>query len=1178
MEWLVIVGLAALAWWQSQRFDALSRRLEALERVLAQGVNAASAAPAQAPGEPEALLLDTPVPIASNDDAPEAAVAPVRAEPLPELLLTEAMRVEPPSEAAPPQQPAPTGRIRNFEQWLAENALAYVGGGLLALGAVFLVAIATQQSWFGPQARLVTVCILAASLIGAAEWLLRRPRANTLVAALLAGAGVVALYAAAWGAHALYALVDWRGAAALLTGASLLLIALSFRHGQPLGVLAILMGLLAPLFATMPAWPGQALTLFVCGVGAAGFALAGLRRWPWVGAATLLGLYFWFAVAIGADEPRRALALLTVASLGGVALAFARPTPADDKALLSWRRAQALAPAIAICVSSVGLIWVWDAAARSASGSIAGPAWVGAMSVALAAAAVRARVAAAAAFAVATAALAIGIAAYVTARFAPPGADFYPFLLFSAAAVAVASLGARPSRHGRTLVAGAGAVGAALLTAIAAATRPDWHEPAAWLALFVGAAGLLACGWLASREAPDADKNLAVDVWAGGAAVLLILFVESLFPAWMRSAAHASVALTLAAAYAWRRWRALRYATITVAAIAIAYGLRNAGLSISGILPFWNGLAVYALSAGFVACGAFIVGRAEVRRMTREALSSATAILVLVASFVVLRWFAAGGAGAPLDAFTETALQALGLIAAGHVLTPGPTAEPGRIAALRGHALMGAGLLLAALALGLLTNPWWGDRPAQIAGPILFNPLMLAFAAPALLAFAAARRLYGRARLAARVYAGFGGVLALMWAALELRRLFHGANMARGDIGAFEAACYVLVLLGAALAIAVSPRLKRGPSAFSADAATITRAAAWVAISASVLTLAVLRHPWWGGHDGALSGPWTATFAVLANIAAVAAILLLGRALSQTLGVRPTRFAAAAAAAVLAWSTGHALIRWLHHFGRMDDGGPMRGLEAFAHALWPLFFVAVASAITARLPGREAVRAYLIDLQAIWSAAVWPASLFAALGLWILFNPWWGVAPAQVHGAPAALLCLVMLALAAWLSVASSRVAMIRGRIWYARLTRVFAVAHVLVALTLAVRAAFHGGAAAPGLAAAGVEMWIYSAIWALYGAMVLALGVVRDDAVLRWCGLALLFAATIKVFAFDMAQLSGVIRVASFLGLGVVMTLTALAMRRLGQATPRDPQELMRVIQTGGRGVPRVRPRSSPQ
>src|SRR5262249_49152263 len=134
---------------------------------------------------------------------------------------------------------------------------------------------------------------------------------------------------------------------------------------------------------------------------------------------------------------------------------------------------------------------------------------------------------------------------------------------------------------------------------------------------------------------------------------------------------------------------------------------------------------------------------------------------------------------------------------------------------------------------------------------------------------------------------------------------------------------------------------------------------------------------------------------------AIAVLLALGlaRALNVSRQMDPTRFAASAAAALFIWSFGHAAIRWLYHQGGMDDDPGFVQLEGYFHALWPLALVIVAASMTARARSRLPGRADLHDLQAIWAAAAWPALGFAALGLWVLYNPWWGLAPARAESA-----------------------------------------------------------------------------------------------------------------------------------------------------------------------------------
>jgi uncharacterized membrane protein len=113
-------------------------------------------------------------------------------------------------------------------------------------------------------------------------------------------------------------------------------------------------------------------------------------------------------------------------------------------------------------------------------------------------------------------------------------------------------------------------------------------------------------------------------------------------------------------------------------------------------------------------------------------------------------------------------------------------------------------------------------------------------------------------------------------------------------------------------------------------------------------------------------------------------------------------------------------------------------------------------------------------------------------------------------------------------------------------------VGHLFVALSLAIRRLYQGGDMRAALEAGSLETWTYSALWAVFGAGVLGYGAVRKDPALRWSGLAVLLFVTGKVFLFDMSQLEGVVRAASFLGLGAVLVFAALAARRFS-APARD-------------------------
>ena len=72
-----------------------------------------------------------------------------------------------------------------------------------------------------------------------------------------------------------------------------------------------------------------------------------------------------------------------------------------------------------------------------------------------------------------------------------------------------------------------------------------------------------------------------------------------------------------------------------------------------------------------------------------------------------------------------------------------------------------------------------------------------------------------------------------------------------------------------------------------------------------------------------------------------------------------------------------------------------------------------------------------------------------------------------------------------------------------------------------------------------------YSAVWLVYGAYLLALGVLRDLRSLRYASLLVVLAAVLKVFLLDASHLDGLLRVLSFFGLGVALIALAWVYQR---------------------------------
>ena len=73
----------------------------------------------------------------------------------------------------------------------------------------------------------------------------------------------------------------------------------------------------------------------------------------------------------------------------------------------------------------------------------------------------------------------------------------------------------------------------------------------------------------------------------------------------------------------------------------------------------------------------------------------------------------------------------------------------------------------------------------------------------------------------------------------------------------------------------------------------------------------------------------------------------------------------------------------------------------------------------------------------------------------------------------------------------------------------------------------------------------LMSALWALTGIAALAIGLRSNRRLVRYGALGLILMATAKVFLFDLATLSSLYRVASFLALGLLLLVGAFIWQR---------------------------------
>ena len=99
--------------------------------------------------------------------------------------------------------------------------------------------------------------------------------------------------------------------------------------------------------------------------------------------------------------------------------------------------------------------------------------------------------------------------------------------------------------------------------------------------------------------------------------------------------------------------------------------------------------------------------------------------------------------------------------------------------------------------------------------------------------------------------------------------------------------------------------------------------------------------------------------------------------------------------------------------------------------------------------------------------------------------------------------------------------------------------------LTLQVRRIYQGPELAYG-SISNQEQYTYSVVWLLFAVLLLLVGIVRQSKAVRLASAAVMLATISKVFFIDMANLTGVWRAFSFIGLGAVLVGIGLLYQRL--------------------------------
>ncbi len=773
---------------------------------------------------------------------PAAELAPEAAEPplAPPPLRVEERAVPQPSAGPVPDQ----ARGRGLEEMLTSRFMFWVGGIAVALSAVFLFRFAIENGILGPWPRFALGLALGAALIAAGDWA-ERTRPAALARAVrpdaagpaLTAAGVFALFASLYAAHALYSLIGAPVAFLALGAVAFAALGLARRQGLFVALAGMAGGYPIPALLESPTHSAPPVFLFLVALTAGCLALLTVRRWGGLAIVVTIGALGWPLLWLGryhdpADQGVLSLYVLAIAALFGLfGTDLPVPRPGDPArarlvGLISHSSGLGFLAAGAI-LAVLASAYDFNAPAAlflglyAALGLALGRRHPAFEALALAAALV-----------IAAVVLLWPMPAKVTSYedLAGRGIEramtgFGPFLLPPQLAVfawslagfaAIFGLGGFAAMRRAPTPALWAAISAALplyLLAIGYWRIGGLEVDLGWagLAVALSLANLAAAALVARSASPHRAAPLAFYA-AACTAALALAFACLLREAWLTIALALEV---LALAWIWTRLRvpALRaIAFALIAAVIIRLALNPALLGYDGFA--WVLYAYGLPGAAFLAAAR--LWRTEPRDPVADLCEIAAAGFFLLMVALQLRLWTSGTLAAPSYDLAEMAPQTLWWLVAAAVLLQARLAP--RLPWAR---YVGNGLILLAMAqlvLGhlLAANPLW--IPDPVGRLPLANLLAAAYFAPAILlgAFGASRAslLDARLRPATAVLAG---LLAFAWVSLEVRRSFQGSVLAispsrsasAAEVYAYSAVWIVFALVLLAIGILRGSRMWR---------------------------------------------------------------------------------------------------------------------------------------------------------------------------------------------------------------------------------------------------------------------------------------------------------------------------------------------------------------------------------
>jgi uncharacterized membrane protein len=329
-----------------EELNAINGRLSSLENMLqpespsakstaeSPPVTGAITAQPAAPASLKILPEEKPVP-----PVPVSAlsVTPVPVTSAPEPATTSVTPPLPPRSTAGPQP----SRNTEWEQILGGNWLARIGILAVIIGAAFFLKFAFDNEWLGPAARVILGVAAGVVLLGLGYFWNKR---YAVFAQALSGGGIALLYLCIFAAFAVFDLMGfyWAIALLLVISAGSTLLALRY-NSMAMAIIGILGAFCAPFVlgasgrftaSGVSSGNGVQLLIYIMAVDIGVLALSAFRNWRWFTLLALLASLISFG--IWHDRYGHIASLLTTElSLTVIFLIFVGATILY---LLIWRR------------------------------------------------------------------------------------------------------------------------------------------------------------------------------------------------------------------------------------------------------------------------------------------------------------------------------------------------------------------------------------------------------------------------------------------------------------------------------------------------------------------------------------------------------------------------------------------------------------------------------------------------------------------------------------------------------------------------------------------------------------------------------------------------------------------------------------------------------------------------